>query len=86
MNFNLDFLKYFGEIEVVHINPTNMECQMRDFDKKFDIFHLYGKWEDETAEGGVDGSLGMAEQIRPVLIFPHYRYIPKKSKVCFQPY
>ena len=58
MNFNLDFLKYFGEIEVVHINPTNIECQLRDWTKTFDVFHLFGKWEDEAAEGAVDGSLG----------------------------
>ena len=76
MNFNLDFLKYFGEIEVVHITPTNVECGIRDFDKKFDIFHLFGKWEDETAEGGVDGSLGTDNQIRPGLNLPNYRDIP----------
>jgi hypothetical protein len=61
MNFNLDFLKYFGEIEVVHVNPTNIECTLRDWTKTFDVFHLFGKWEDETAKGGVDGSLGSTE-------------------------
>ena len=76
MNFNLDFLKYFGEIEVVHITPTNVEYGVRDIDKKFDIFHLFGKWEDETAEGGVDGSLGKDNQIRPGLNLPNYRDIP----------
>ena len=58
MNFNQHFLKYFGEIEVVHINPTNIECSLRDWAKTFDVFHMFGKWEDEAAEGAVGASLG----------------------------
>ena len=58
MNFNRDFLKYFGEIEVVHINPTNIKCSLRDWTKTFDVFHMFGEWKDETAEGAVGKSLG----------------------------
>jgi calpain len=58
MNFNQHFLKYFGVIKVVHINPTNIECSLRDWAKTFDVFHMFGKWEDETSEGAVGASLG----------------------------
>ena len=59
MSFNQHFLKYFGEIEVVHISPTNTECSLRDFAKAFDVFHMFGEWRGETAEGGIGQSLGI---------------------------
>ena len=58
MNFNRDFLNYFGEVEVVHINPTNTECSLRDSLKSFDVFHMFGEWKDEAAEGAAGRSLG----------------------------
>ena len=58
MNFNRDFLNYFGEVEVVHISPTNTECSMRDSETKFEVFHMFGKWEDEAAEGAAGDTLG----------------------------
>ena len=58
MSFNLDFLKYFGEIELVHLDPRDTKVEMRNANKTFDIFHMFGKWEDEAAGGGVDGSIG----------------------------
>ena len=61
MNFNQHFLKYFGEIEVVHMNPSNIESSLRDWAKTFDDFHMFGKWEDETSEGAAGDSLGRNE-------------------------
>ena len=58
MNFHRDFMAYFGEIEVVHIKPTNIESSARDCEKAFDVFHMYGKWEGESAEGAVGKTLG----------------------------
>ena len=53
MNFDRDFLKYFGEIEAVHITPTNMESLHQDQNKHFEVFHMFGEWAGETAKGAV---------------------------------
>ena len=61
MNFNEHFLKYFGEIEVVHMNPMNIKSSLKDWANTFDVFHMFGKWEDETSEGAPGDSLGRNE-------------------------
>ena len=64
MNFNRDFIKYFGEIEAVHITPTNMESLDQDQVKNFEVFHLFGEWAGETAKGAVaqiDGKTGFEQ-------------------------
>ena len=59
MSFNLHFLKFFGEIEIVHLDPRDTKAQNNiSGATAYDIFHLFGKWEDEAVEGGVDGSIG----------------------------
>ena len=49
MSFNRDFLKYFGELELVHLTPGRMAEE--DSSKKWDVFPFRGMWKGETAGG-----------------------------------
>ena len=52
-----DFLRYFGELEVVHVRPDSMVVDgMRT--KRWDVFHFSSKWEGETAGGCGNDSIG----------------------------
>ena len=54
MNFNRDFVHYFGEVEVVHIGPNSMDGD--DIDQKYDVFPFKGSWNEDSAGGcGNDG-------------------------------
>ena len=53
MNFSVDFLKYYGEVEIVHRNPGDMTKDSRD---KYDVMYFSGSWGGVTAGGcGNDG-------------------------------
>ena len=55
MNFSVDFLKYFGEVEIVHRNPGDMTTDSRN---QYDVMYFIGAWRREanTAAGcGNDG-------------------------------
>ena len=49
MNFNRDFLRYFGELELVHLTPGSMAEEKSS--EKYDVFPFQGKWAGETAGG-----------------------------------
>ena len=54
MSFNRDFVRYFGEVEVVHIGPNSMDDD--DIDQKYDVFPFRGSWKGDSAGGcGNDG-------------------------------
>jgi len=50
MNFNLDFLKYFGEVEIVHKTPTSM-MEQQSSSRKYEVIYFQGAWRGETAGG-----------------------------------
>ena len=60
MNFNLDFLKYFGEVGIVHLDPRDTGLDAKDNAANFDIFKMDGKWSRDPDIGGINGSLGRA--------------------------
>ena len=47
MNFNRDFLRYFGKLELVHLTPGSMSEE----NERYDVFPFQGKWAGETAGG-----------------------------------
>ena len=48
MNFAKDFLKYFGEVEIVHKTPGDM---IQDPRHKYEVMYFSGSWRGETAGG-----------------------------------
>jgi calpain len=50
MDFNLDFLKYFGEIQIVHKTPDNM-MEQQSSNRKYEVIPFHGAWTEETAGG-----------------------------------
>ena len=50
MNFNLDFLKYFGEVEIVHKTPSSM-IEQQSSRRKYEVIYFQGAWRGETAGG-----------------------------------
>ena len=52
-----DFLRYFGELEVVHVRPDSMVVEGGKT-KRWDVFHFSSKWEGETAGGCGNDSIG----------------------------
>jgi len=50
MNFNRDFIKYFGEVEIVHKTPEKM-LQEQKSSTKYDVMYFQGEWTSQTAGG-----------------------------------
>jgi len=50
MNFNLDFLKYFGEVEIVHKTPASM-LEQQSSSRKYEVIYFQGAWRGESAGG-----------------------------------
>jgi len=50
MSFNRDFLKHFGEVEIVHLTPTSMVEDQRS-KVKYEVFYFHGEWKGLTAGG-----------------------------------
>merc|ERR1719318_340494 len=50
MDFNLDFLKYFGEVEIVHKTPAAMVDQQSS-SRKYEVSSFQGAWTEESAGG-----------------------------------
>jgi len=58
MCFNRDFLKFFGELEIVHLCPTSMLGQSTQDELKYEVFYFHGEWTGESAAGcGNNGGL-----------------------------
>jgi len=54
MNFNTDFLRLFGTIDLVHINPIRMELSEEKAIRKFNLVQFWGGWESGLTDGGVE--------------------------------
>ena len=66
-----DFVRYFGEMEVVHVRPDSMVVEGGKT-KRWDVFHFANKWEGDTAGGCGNDSIGESETrlSHPFLYFP----------------
>ena len=60
MNFNLDFLKYFGEVEIVHKTPTSM-MEQQSSSRKYEVIYFQGAWRGETAGGCGNDTISKTE-------------------------
>lgn len=52
MNFNRDFMKYFGKMEIVSLNPVRMKLNEKRLSRKFNLFSLSGEWKVGETAGG----------------------------------
>ena len=52
MAFTTDFLKYFGRIDIVHLNPIRMPLNKGRRTRQFKEFAVRGKWIPEVSAGG----------------------------------
>ena len=50
MNFNRDFLRYFGEVEIVHKTPGKMMADQGS-EIKYEVTYFQGTWDATTAGG-----------------------------------
>ena len=57
MNFNRDFIKYFGEVEIVHQTPEKM-LQEQKSSTKYEVMYFQGAWTSQTAGGCGNDSIG----------------------------
>ena len=55
MNFNRDFLKYFGEVEIVHKTPAKM-LEEQNSNIKYEVFHFRGEWSNRRGTAGGCGN------------------------------
>ena len=53
MAFTTDFLKYFGRIDIVHLNPIRMPLNKGRRTRQFKEFAVRGKWIPYVLAGGV---------------------------------
>jgi len=58
MNFNLDFLKYFGEVEIVHKTPASM-LEQQSSSRKYEVIYFQGAWRGESAGGCGNDTISM---------------------------
>lgn len=54
MSFNRDFLKYFGKIEIVNLNPVRMEVNEERLTRKFNMYNMRGEWRRGVSAGGIN--------------------------------
>ena len=52
MDFTTDFLKYFGKLYIVHLNPMRMELNEKKRTRQFQEFAVRGKWISNVNAGG----------------------------------
>jgi len=52
MSYNRDFLKYFGDVEIVNLNPIRMDQNTVKQARKFDLYMQYGQWQSGINAGG----------------------------------
>ena len=57
MNFNRDFLRYFGEVEIVHKTPGAMVRDQQS-DLRYEVMYFPGEWRGDTAGGCGNDSIG----------------------------
>eukprot|EP00092_Neocalanus_flemingeri_P023966 GFUD01025998.1.p1 GENE.GFUD01025998.1~~GFUD01025998.1.p1 ORF type:complete len:660 (-),score=136.74 GFUD01025998.1:77-2056(-) len=54
MSYNRDFLRYFGNVEIVNLNPIRMELNEEKMTRKFNLFEIYGQWQRGVSAGGTN--------------------------------
>jgi len=54
MSYNRDFLKYFGEVEIVNLNPIRMELNEDKKTRKFNLYEIYSRWQRGISAGGTN--------------------------------
>jgi len=54
MSYHRDFLKYFGEVEIVNLNPIRMELNEEKKTRKFNLYETYGQWQKGIDAGGTN--------------------------------
>jgi len=54
MCYNRDFLKYFGKVEIVNLNPIRMELNEEKMARKFNLYETYGQWQRGFTAGGTN--------------------------------
>ena len=59
MNFNRDFVKYFGEVEIVHKTPEKMLNEQKS-STKYDVMYFQGAWTSQTAGGCGNDTIGIS--------------------------
>ena len=57
MDFEKDFIKYFGEVEIVHKTPEKM-LQEQKSSTKYDVMYFQGAWTSQTAGGCGNDTIG----------------------------
>ena len=83
MNFEKDFIKYFGEVEIVHKTPEKM-LQEQKSSTKYDVMYFQGAWTSQTAGGCGNDSIGKRLYIIYILFLLTY-IILSFSKLCEKP-
>ena len=62
MNYNRDFLRYFGEVEIVHKTPGRMmDDKKQSSERSYDVMYFPGSWSNRggTAGGCGNDSIGV---------------------------
>ena len=68
MNFNRDFIKYFGEVEIVHKTPGRM-LQEQKSSTKYDVMYFQGEWTSQTAGGCGNDTIGNIQSVQFLATF-----------------
>ena len=70
MNFNRDFLRYFGEVEIVHKTPGKMMADQGS-EIKYEVMYFQGAWDSNTAGGCGNDSIGKFLKSKFAKIYCH---------------
>ena len=62
MNFNRDFLRYFGEVEIVHKTPAKM-LEEQSSNIKYEVFYFRGAWSNRRGTAGGCGNDSISRKI-----------------------
>ena len=63
MNYNRDFLRYFGEVEIVHKTPGKMMKDKRT-ERSYDVMYFKGQWSRHSNTAGGCGNDGIGKQLK----------------------
>ena len=69
MNFNKDFLNYFGEVEIVHKTPDSMiEQEDQNCSRKYNIMKFEGAWKGESAGGCGNDTISIKDFMHNIIL------------------
>ena len=63
MNFNRDFLRYFGEVEIVHKTPAKM-LEEQSSNIKYEVFYFRGEWSNRRGTAGGCGNDSISRKLK----------------------